>query len=459
MVDFRTVLRDDSTQDDDGFTLVEVIVAMMVFALVALGVGYSTLTTIRMSADTRARETATNLAAAEIDAVRALADPFVVQDATTTRTLAGTRFTIRRDAGWVAGSDTSNDCGLGTGTLQYKRVNVEVSWPGALGAAPAAKADTILAPATRLNDPAYGSILVSVTAADGTGSRGVSVSITPDGSGTPLATQPAATDAGGCSFAFKVAPGSYTVAISRANGVDATQQTAPVRSVAVVAGGAGSAAFQYDTAASFSVAYANGAAPAPLLPSLGFTSSWFSSYGVVTKDGTPSVVKLHPFPSGYTAVAGTYVAPSDSSAGCVAVDPGSWPAQSIDGTNLAAGAQSPAVAAAPGGTSPTPVDVRLGSVVVTAAGAPNVRAVPNLLPAADPATGNPGCSVANTLTWNGVPTTGAVVLGVPYGAWTIEEQIGTTWVPVPPERLSVPTNAVGPAVTGPVVTVDPRGLS
>ncbi|MCU1437700.1 MAG: prepilin-type N-terminal cleavage/methylation protein [Naasia sp.] len=457
MVDLRSVLRDNATQDDDGFTLVEVIVAMMVFALIALGVGYSTLTTIRLSADTRARETATNLAASEIDAVRAIGDPFAVLDEVRTRTIAGTEFTVRRDAGWVTGPDTSNDCGVGTGTLKYKRVNVQVSWPRALGDAPVAAADTIISPKTRLNDPAFGSILVSVAAADGTGAPGVSVSIVPTSGGAALTTAPAATDADGCTFAFKVAPGTYKVSISRPGGIDETQQATPNRSVSVLAGGAGSAAFQYDTAGSFTVRYADGANPAPLLPSLGFSTSWFSSYGVVAKSGAPAVVSLHPFASGYRAAAGTYVSPSDSSTGCIAVDPGSWPAGTVAGKPLAAGAQTPAVAAEPGGSATA--DVRLGTVLVTAEGAASVRAVPVLSGTADPATGYPGCSVANTLRWDAVPAAGSVALGLPYGAWTIQELKNGVWVDVAPARLTVSTNAADPVVTGPVVTVDPRGLA
>ncbi|HEY8589721.1 MAG TPA: type II secretion system protein [Naasia sp.] len=457
MVDFRSVLSDDSTQGDDGFTLVEVIVAMMVFALIALGVGYSTLTTIRMSADTRARETATNLAASEIDAVRALADPFDVADATATRTLAGTQFTIRRDVGWVSGSDTSNDCGVGTGTLKYKRVNVQVSWPGSIGSA-TASADTIIAPKTRLNDPAYGSILVSVAAADGTGASGVSVVITAQSGGaTALPAQPAATDSDGCSFAFKVVPGTYKVAVNRPNGIDETQQTAPSRTVSVAAGGAGSAAFQYDVAASFSVTYASGADPARLLPTSGLSTSWFSSSGFDTVPGSPAVVKRHPFPSGYTVIAGTYVAPSESSAGCVAVDPGAWPAWTSGGQNLAAGTPSAASAALPGQSAA--VDVRLGTVVATMDGATQLRAKVETASVADPVTGNPGCSVASTLTWTAVPTAGPAALALPFGAWKIEEYKNGVWGAVPPERLAVPTNAAGPAVTGPVVLVDPRGLS
>jgi prepilin-type N-terminal cleavage/methylation domain-containing protein len=105
--------------DDDGFTIIEVMVAMMIFAIIFLGVAYSTVTTLRMTADTKSREVAANLAAAEIDAVRAIGDPFRVQTTSYTQTVDGIEYSVKRKTGWVSASGTTDGCGSGTGTLQY----------------------------------------------------------------------------------------------------------------------------------------------------------------------------------------------------------------------------------------------------------------------------------------------------------------------------------------------------
>ena len=52
-----------------GIGLVEVLVALMIFSIIAIGMGYSMLSISRLTGDSTARETATNLAAAEIDRI------------------------------------------------------------------------------------------------------------------------------------------------------------------------------------------------------------------------------------------------------------------------------------------------------------------------------------------------------------------------------------------------------
>jgi prepilin-type N-terminal cleavage/methylation domain-containing protein len=444
----------DSTEarpeNDGGFTIIEVIVAMMVFAVIALGVGFSTITTIRMTSDARSREVAANLAAGEIDAVRAAPDPFTVYNATRTVAIDGTRYTVARSAGWVSTTGTSSGCGAGTGNLQYKRVNVTVSWPGQLTTGSAAHADTVLAPNSRLNDPSFGSVLISVLNAAGTGSAGVSVSLTPATGGAAIPS----TDADGCSYAFKVPAGTYTVRITRAASLDAAQQSAPTATVAVKKGEAVAASFQYDYAARLTPRYAAGANPAPLLPA-DLDVSYFAGTGLFRVHGLPSQVSLYPYGSGYTAVAGV----ATNAAGtvtCLSVDPGSWIAGTVAGKALAAGARSAVAPSTPAGTAG--IDVRMGQLTVTSAAATvAVRVVSAVAPAG---TGDPGCANAQTYTYAGLPATGAVTLAVPFGSWTVEEQgAGGAWTQIPAARLAVPSNAAGPTVTTPVVTLDPRPLA
>jgi prepilin-type N-terminal cleavage/methylation domain-containing protein len=438
--------------DDNGFTIIEVMVAMMIFALIFLGVAYSTVTTLRMTADTVSREAAANLAAAEIDAVRQLGDPFLVRNASYTKTLDGTDYTVKRKTGWVSASGSTEGCGTGTGTLQYKRVNVAVSWRGQLMNASVARADTILAPKTRLNDPSYGSILVSVLGANGEGAGGIAVEVTPVSGGSALAEQPPATDSDGCSFAFLVSPGSYKVKVTRPGYVDTTQSMTPETSIAVAAGGAAAASFQYDAEATYSLSYGSAGEPAPRLPD-SLSTTFFSSSGVFTRSGAPASVRLHPFASGYSSIAGQYVAQNPGMPSCVSVDPSSWPEATVNGKNLAPGARQPQVAAAPGGTAS--LTVPMGRIEVQAS-----SATMRIVSAATPLpVGDPGCVIATTHTYSSLPTSGTVTLAAPFGSWRLEEGAGADWIPVDKARVQVPTNAAGMIVAGDVLTVDPRELA
>ena len=56
-------------RNEGGFTIAEVMVALMIFALMSIGVIYSVISMLQISRDARNRQVAANLAAQEIDAV------------------------------------------------------------------------------------------------------------------------------------------------------------------------------------------------------------------------------------------------------------------------------------------------------------------------------------------------------------------------------------------------------
>ena len=64
----------------EGFTLIEVVVALLVFAILSTGIVAGATTVIRMTDDNRARITAANLASQDLDVVRAIGDPFSIED-------------------------------------------------------------------------------------------------------------------------------------------------------------------------------------------------------------------------------------------------------------------------------------------------------------------------------------------------------------------------------------------
>jgi type II secretory pathway pseudopilin PulG len=244
-----SAIRARPASDDSGMGIIEVLVAFMIFAVIFIGVAASMVASTRLTADSRARVVASNIASAQIDKARASGDPFLLFDASGTETIDGVSYTWTRDTGWVPASGSSSTCGIGGGALQYKRVNLTVTWSGKIGAASPVRVDTIVAPTGRINDPSFGTILVRVLAVDGTGVAGMPVTITATSGGS--AVPASVTDADGCSYALKVAPGTYSVKVSKANYITDDQATNPVRSnIVVTAGSTLDARFQYDAAAS-----------------------------------------------------------------------------------------------------------------------------------------------------------------------------------------------------------------
>lgn len=438
---------------DEGMSLIEVVVALMVFMVISVGVAYSSITILRMTDDIRSRQVASNLATSELDLARAAADPFDIVNGTRTTVVSGITYTIKRSTSWVETSGADVGCGSGTGTLQAKRVNVTVTWNGMLNTTQPVRSDTLISPDTRINDPALGTIRVSVLNVGGTGSAGVSVSVTPTVNGAALTTPPDPTDTDGCSFALKVVPGTYKVAISRADSVDTQQVANPFQTVTVTAGGSVASQFQYDYAGKFNLTYANNVTgTTPKLPD-NLDTSYFSTFGVYVDSGKKSQVALHPVPSGYTGIAGKYIAPSQSGAGCVSVDPAAWPAATVNGVPLAAGVRAAPVAAAPQGQ--VGMGIPMGVVNVKNNGVAYLTAVSATAPSS---AADPGCATGMTYSYGAVLINGTVPVALPYGSWTLytSSTANGTKTPISTSNLGIVGSLLGALLGGNVITVDPR---
>jgi type II secretory pathway pseudopilin PulG len=447
----RKRLRDDA---EDGITLVEVIVAMMVFALVSTGFVYTMLNVLAMSRDARAREVAANLAAEQIDLARDSDDLFALLDHEDEIPLNSDVFHVKRTTSWVTDPNEEFSCGgaggIGAGAgsqLRYKRVSVRVTWDNMRDGTDPVQADTVINPDTRLNDPTLGTIIVSVLNGSGTGTKGVAV--TAPGAGSVINP----TDDQGCTYVLKVPPKSYDVGLQLKDYVDTEQRSNPTQSVKVVAGQSTTVGFQYDKAATFTAKLASTAMPGvvPKVPQ-DLSTTFVNTYGSFTRtpDGgakTPSQsFKLHPFASGYQAYAGA----------CVAGDPLAWPEQEVPGGVLRADRQ-PAAAAPAGGAAEIPVPMALVQINGNAGGA-FLKAVSDK-PVAG---GAKACAAPETLTFGDVLTSGTTVIALPYGTWTLYSGSKSTTVTtgVAANRISFPamtapiTSSVAPGTN--VLTLDPR---
>ncbi|TFC20574.1 type IV pilus modification PilV family protein [Cryobacterium glucosi] len=438
---------------DQGLTLVEILVAMMVFAIIAVSVAYSLTLALALVNDARAREVAANLAAQELDLDRAAADVFTLVDTDKTLIVNQTTFHLHRDVSWITSTGVDANCGSGGGQLQYKRLNVSVTWDGMRAATNPVRSDTVVAPGSKINDPTLGTILVSVLTASGNGSSGVTVTAIPSvpaNGAVAITDVPDPTDAQGCSYVLKVVPGNYDVKISRANSVDVNQAATSTTTVGVAAGAAASVAFQYDLPATFTAKYGvNYTSGSTLIPN-NLDTTVRSTYGVYTTSATTNalsrVISLHPFTSGYEPIAGKYVPPAGTAPTCLSPDPARWIIPAADG---AIGHTPSAVSALPGGAADLPVP--MGIAAVTGLSGKYLKAVSQ---ATAPLTGDPGCSVTTTYTF-GALGSGNQQIGLPYGSWLLYWGTSTGQTTLVPATSITTLNRGVVGATG-VVTFDPR---
>lgn len=442
-------------ESEDGFTIIEVMVAMTIFAMIAAGVAAGIVSTMYLTQDNRSREAALNLANQAIDLARSTKDVFTLDDDTSNQTVGNQPFTIKQTTNWINsdGTDTPNSCGAGSGVLAYKRVSVTVSWTS--GSSPRQKSvvlDTLISPSSAVSSATASTIVVGVRTANGGPNSGVSVTITPvSGGASSLANPPSATDSNGCSYAVGVTPGTYKVTIAKAGNIDPKGVAAPYDSVATVAGGVGNKTFLYDQAITAT-------AGAPLNLKDGVTAKLPTSlpisyeYNDTVKTVTTSTAALFPYP--WTVIAGALTTD------CTDVDPTTWPiannlATSPNIFNAADGTTpgflpttaTTATARAPMGV----IDVKMGGVdTVLVATVKNTSAVVG---------GDPGCSPSTTYYFTGMTPSKATTIALPFGTWTLR---GTTAIGgllssnSQDVKANPDTTNLKVSTSGNVVTLDPR---
>ena len=460
MIGIRARLRALSARDG-GFTLVEVLVAMMLFTIVSISIVGALIAIRTISASANLRQTAQNLATGALDKSRIVSDITTLNGSTTTQTVGNRTFTITQSVAWVGsinGSDSQ--CSSGSGNMIARSVTVSVTWNGMGGQNPV-KMSTVVAPDTRLNTAGNGSILVSVKSASGAGLAGVTANAKPAASnpnGATTVAGPFTTDADGCVFIPGVTPGNYDVTISKTGGTnpyvgsDQTKSPLTDAGITVSASNAGSAPFQIDQSMKYTLTFAGNlpSTPAPLIPT-GITASFTNIYGVWAPASASSYFE-HPYPSGYRIVAGKLGPDKSAAPNCTAVDPNSWPdvADPNDPTQTWS-APDVTSAATPGGSATVTVD--MGGVTISGyAGtisAINVSANANST--------DPGCSTLTNYTINGAAASGSV-LALPYGYWQLKTAAG---VPIPAAALAVDPAShsridVDPTTGVATVVLDPR---
>ncbi len=405
----------DAREQEDGFSIIEVLVAMTVFALIAAGVATGIVSSLYLAHGSRSREVAISLAQDSIDRARTAANLFSVVDSTSKPTVGGLQYTVQQVARWVPTSGSANACGAGGGPLAYKRVSMTVSWTS--GSSQSISMNSMVAPTSSVTAANLGTIIVSVAKVDGSGNAGVSVSIAPNASNpsgaAAITSSVAQTDANGCTYALNVKPGRYDVALSKSGNIDdgtssgslGAQTTTPSTTVTVQTNQTSAANFNYDTALTVAPQWAD-----PNATTTAFTSPTTAPVSLRRKSAdygpyaAGTTTQVFPYADGYKAVPGT-------PATCSNVDPENW-------TTASGSAVAPRSIAQPAaGTNAVKAPVQI--VTVKLAGkADNALTATTAAPSAN--SGDPGCATSATYTFTGLPTGGTATIALPYGTYTFQ---------------------------------------
>ena len=453
----QEMLRRMRHRGDAGLSPPEVVIAMFVFAIVSIAVVHSLTAVLTVTRDSRNREIASNLASQEIDLARDAANIFGLFSGQQDR-----RAPQRRES---------------SGLLLHHAVGELdglVHGPVRSGWRPAAVQEDqhhrdLGAHASRLgarlrqhghqpehphqqpadgHDPRLGARCGRQrrSGRHGLGSSRVASQRRADHPGIPSPT-----DFDGCTYILQVTPGDYTVTVSKANYIFASQSVTATQAVTVAANTAASASFTYDLRARYQLAYYSSPAPFAMIPS-DLETSFYNERGEVYVNATmiPSFARnidRFPWEPGLHDLRGQVCRAERGDGGCLS------PAPSSGRTG-------------PSANSPSPASTRFRSRQLRAGTCrQSCRRRSSRYPASTgqgqvsagrerhARTGRPGCALGMTYKTNQVPSS-SVWLALPtHLAARGERQLRRPGAPL---NSGMPVVTQGQMVTGSTFMLDPR---
>ncbi len=306
---------------DDGFGLLETVVAMLVLSVVALAVLSMLATAQKTAYGNRARVVAANLAASEMDFVRVQARDGLTAlpigiGRVADRTVAGTTYTVDTTVEYVNLADPDLVCGtpIGVQKLNAVRVNVAVTW-AQMGSVQPVTSDTMISPAFQDAAATTGTVVVRVV--DRSGGPVSNATVT-------VGAKSAVTTAEGCAILTEMPPGTTTVTVGRSGYISEQRTSTDVETITVVAGAATNAEARIDRPARLTLRSPSDAAswpvptttsPVPLrlynaeAPGAGFTTP---RPGALNATTSVEVTNIFPYTGGYQVFAGTCAVPGAS---------------------------------------------------------------------------------------------------------------------------------------------------
>lgn len=312
----------DQHSDESGFSLIEVVVAMAVFTVLATVTLGLLVNTTDVAGDNIRRTTATNLVNAQLQTARSLTAQEIPDGRTVTnQTVGAITYTITQTANY-AGSNSSTAICSGTGnTLAYKVVTVQVTWPN-MGSIKPVRGDTLRAVGVGSDGLSadLGTLAVSITGSTSQPTAGVEIVLTP---GTITRT----TGDDGCAIFTGLTPGTYTATADSVGYVGTVNtQAAKITNLTAVAGTVARGNLVYDTARSVTLAFdgpAGAIVPSNLVLRAGNTYQPEATLPICAPGSTSACTSAVPgtvsnlFPENYKFKAGTC---SETTPSQVAID-------------------------------------------------------------------------------------------------------------------------------------------
>jgi type II secretory pathway pseudopilin PulG len=396
------VLGTSTHADEAGFTMVELVVGIFIFALVIGGVVAGMSSSLNLTRQNRNRSIAANLASQEMDTMRST--DFVdlpLGMVITTQTVDGVPYVVTRQSEWVTPNATSGACQAPSGsTLAYLSITVSVTWDNMAGV-PAPVSHTVVTPPVGTYDTSRGHIAVMVRDAAGVPQEGVPVALS-----GPSVTDTQTTSIDGCAFFAYEPSGAYTVTLSKTGYVNDQGVVSPVQSATVVAGSTVSLQYQYDNAATLSLTLqgnTGSSAPSTVPVTLGNTHILPAGKQTFTGSGSPRTISgRFPYSDGYEAWTGS----------CLDADP-----EGVNGSG---------VAFYPNASRATPIAVSAGATSVATVLMPEVLVhaqtslgIPRSVSVTVSHAADTGCPSGVSYTLGTTDAAGNLTAALPYGVWTV----------------------------------------
>ena len=275
-MDVRRLHRLPADELDSGFTLIELVIALGLLAIMMSASLYSVMQGLRLSRDNQNRVIAANVVTGVLEKLQtvALTTAGFQSIPVTTQTLpsqtsAGVVFHLTETAEWVNRGVSGSSCNSGTNSSLILRATVTASW----GPSESVSQSTLLAPPNGTLSSGDGALAVQVTSSSGTGFSGANVTVT-NTTTSPSVKQTITTGPDGCAFFAQLPPSTgtkqqpYTVTVSSNGGVDAQEQQAFTTTQSISAGTVslltGSNSINYDQGGTVMWTYSSSTPPPAL---------------------------------------------------------------------------------------------------------------------------------------------------------------------------------------------------
>jgi prepilin-type N-terminal cleavage/methylation domain-containing protein len=365
----RIIRRLRKRRPESGFTLIELIIALLLLAILMTASLYAILQGLGLSRDSQDRVVASDVATQILEQLRVtsltstgFATIPVTTESLPSQTIQGATYNITQDIEWVNRGVSSSVCNSGTNSSLILRATVTVTWgfPGE------SVSDTALyAPPNGALSSNDGALPVQVDNAAGTGYDQANVTATLSGNSTTIQTGP-----DGCAFfaelPYSPSGSSYTITVSAPGGVDSAEQPTFSQSGVTVSSTessefVGTNAVSYDTGGTVNWTFSpTSPPPAAGMPisvhpvsaqGLGGDDMYSWANSSTTGGGVAPV-----YPNGYDIFAG----------GCTDADP---LGKNSSLNYFYPGATATNVVVTPGGTTTTSIPLYPLNLTVTATGA------------------------------------------------------------------------------------------